>query len=513
MAVVKFGVSIKPMSPVQRYKLSSRTIVYLIRVFSYCSILTGIVIYCSESGNPLTIFHWVMMSIAFLVPHMFFIYSLTNDKNKIEYVNIGVDIFVIGMLVPLVNFNPVLTLVSMLAVYTNLIVNRGFSKVYIQLLFFFGAVLMMIFTGNYDPDYAIYPKTSILSISYLIIFLSILGLNIYRSINRLKIKNAELKDKIHENEVINRRLSIKQDELYNTSKRLVQQKKYLSTLNKQLLDQNQKVERQNKEIGSQRDYLKQTLMTLKKTQYKLVQSKKMASLGQLTAGIAHEINTPIGVSLSAASNLMDATQQLNRKLANNKLTREDLDEYLFDANESSKLLLSNLDRAASLVKSFKEVSIDQSIEELRSFELVSYLKEVKNSLSNVLNRRKVKVQIKAQDIIELKSYPGAFAQIFTNLIMNSIQHGFEDRKNGLIDIEIIRRKQAIEIHYQDNGRGIPHDKLNKIFEPFFTSKRGQGGSGLGMHIVYNLVTQKLGGSIKVSSEEGKGVNFRIDFVI
>jgi signal transduction histidine kinase len=480
--------------------------IYFIRVFSYITAIAGVLVYNFETGQELTIFHWVTLSIGFLAPHLFQIYSLSYErKQEIEYININADLFIIGMFSALVDFTPVVTLVAMLSAYANLIVNRGFAKIYFVGLFFLGAGAMGVFTGTYEINWTTPSNATIVSLIYLVFFISMLGLNIHRSIRGFKEKNNQLKLQIKENKLINRKLSQKQKDLSNLNTRLLKQRESLSQLNNQLVDQNSKVASQNKEMRSQRDYLKQTLVTLKKTQYKLVQSKKMASLGQLTAGIAHEINTPIGVSLSAASNLLDATRVLSKKLTSEDLSKEELDDYLYDARESTMLLLNNLDRAASLVRSFKEVSVDQSVEEKRSFELISYIEEIRNSLSNELNRKKVQVTIRAQDIIELKSYPGAFAQIFTNLIMNSIKHGFEGKKNGHIDIELVKKGQLIEMHYRDDGKGIPNDKINKIFEPFYTSKRGQGGSGLGMHIVYNLVVQKLGGSIKASSEEDKGV--------
>jgi len=273
---------------------------------------------------------------------------------------------------------------------------------------------------------------------------------------------------------------------------------------------NIQIQNQNIEIKSQRDHLQDTLEELKKVQQKLIESEKMASLGQLTAGVAHEINTPIGVGMVAASSLDEATASLEKKLFEKKLSKEDFEDYIQDAKESAHLLLSNLRRAAGLVKSFKEVSVDQSIEVKRKFDIIAYINDVINSLQNSIHRHNIEVNIYGDEKIEIESYAGVFAQIVTNLVINSIQHGFEDMNGGRIDISVKSIKSKIIIKYQDNGKGISEEIMEKIFDPFYTTKRGKGNTGLGLHIVYNLITQKLGGDINAENQPGKGATFNIE---
>ncbi len=280
--------------------------------------------------------------------------------------------------------------------------------------------------------------------------------------------------------------------------------------NQELEAKNIQIQNQNIEIKSQRDHLQDTLEELKKVQQKLIESEKMASLGQLTAGVAHEINTPIGVGMVAASSLDEATASLEKKLFEKKLSKEDFENYIQDARESAHLLLNNLRRAAGLVKSFKEVSVDQSTEVKRKFDLIAYINDVINSLKNSINRHNVEVNIYGDQKIEIESYAGVYAQIITNLVINSIQHGFEGMKRGRIDLAVKSVKSKIIIKYQDNGRGISEEIIEKIFDPFYTTKRGKGNTGLGLHIVYNLITQKLGGEINTENQQGKGATFNIE---
>ncbi|MDM8521357.1 ATP-binding protein [Anaerolineales bacterium HSG6] len=266
--------------------------------------------------------------------------------------------------------------------------------------------------------------------------------------------------------------------------------------------------RQYQLITEQRNQLVETLKDLQETQQQLIESEKMAALGGLVAGVAHEINTPVGTSITASSNLLGKTKKFVEIFKTNNMRRQDLQQYLQITYDTSQLILSNLYRTDELVKSFKRVSVDQISEHRSNFQLKSSLKDILVSLKPKLQEGPTKIDVKLEcdEIIELTSFPGALAQIITNLIVNSQTHGFQNQAQGQIKIVAKTDNDQLILTYQDNGKGISEDTLPKIFDPFFTSDK-QIGTGLGLHIVYNIVTQKLGGSIHCESELGKGVLF------
>lgn len=256
-----------------------------------------------------------------------------------------------------------------------------------------------------------------------------------------------------------------------------------------------------------------TLGILRESQNKLIEAQKMASLGGLVAGIAHEINTPIGIGVTAASLLDQKISEFQQLYNSAKMKRSDLEKFLDTVAQSGSIISSNLDRAADLVRGFKQVAVDQSSEEKRIFALAPYLEDVILSLRPKLKQLKHNTSILGDQTVEVESYPGAFSQIATNFIMNSIMHAYDDDDEGNMVFEIRLDGREVTVEYTDDGRGIPEENLAKIFEPFFTTKRGEGGSGLGMHIVYNLVTQKLGGSINCESTVGTGTKFTLKLPI
>ena len=266
-------------------------------------------------------------------------------------------------------------------------------------------------------------------------------------------------------------------------------------------------------VESRTAELQESLDRLKDTQGQLVQSEKMAALGGLVAGVAHEINTPVGIGVTAASHLNDKTKKFAEVYASGKLSRTDFENYISIANESSTMILSNMNRAADLIQSFKQVAVDQSSEQKRNFKVKEYLKEILTSLHPKFKNTKFKINVECPEDFRMDSYPGAFSQIITNFLMNSLKHGFHDLQEGIINICITPNDREVTVIYSDSGNGIAPENLQKIFDPFFTTKRGQGGSGLGMHIVYNLVTQTLGGTITCSSEIDKGAQFQLELPI
>lgn len=256
--------------------------------------------------------------------------------------------------------------------------------------------------------------------------------------------------------------------------------------------------------------LSDALENLKATQGQLIESEKMASLGSLVAGVAHEINTPVGNSITAASTLADRTTSFATDFNAGNLKKSALKAYLEVASEGSELILRNLERAAELIQSFKQVAVDRSSLDRRQFEVKDYIKEVLISLKPKLKMTGHTISIKGDNNIILDSYPGALSQVITNLVVNSLNHGYDGDEAGNLQFEIGIKGDRLVLKYSDDGGGIPSENLDKIFEPFFTTARDRGGSGLGLHIVYNLVTQTLQGKITCESAVGEGTKFVLD---
>ena len=247
-------------------------------------------------------------------------------------------------------------------------------------------------------------------------------------------------------------------------------------------------------------------------QNRLVQAEKMASLGRLVAGVAHEINTPLGIAVTLASLFSEKVGELETDLAAGRLRRKDMERYIAGTREGCELLLANLQRAADLVQSFKQVAADQASGERRRFELNGWLSDIVVSLGPVWRKAGHRIEIACPEPIEIDGHPGMISQVVTNLVTNSIVHGFEPGQRGLITITATPvGSDTVEITYTDNGKGIARDAQDKVFDPFFTTRRSSGSTGLGLHIIYNLVVGKLGGSIDLASEEGRGVRFVLRF--
>jgi signal transduction histidine kinase len=256
--------------------------------------------------------------------------------------------------------------------------------------------------------------------------------------------------------------------------------------------------------------LTNTLNTLRSTQTQLIENEKMASLGNLVAGVAHEVNTPLGISITANSHLHNTVEQLSKLYQENALTATQFKESMQTILEASRILTKNLSRAARLVSSFKQVAVNQSDEAIVSFSFCDTLNDILNSLKHSLKINQITFQISCHESLVFESYPGAITQVVTNLTMNSIAHAFEnDSTDKKITIEVEETDNNVTIIFEDNGQGIDEAIQNKVFDPFFTTKRGRGGSGLGLNIVHNIVIQQLQGSIELHSELGKGSKFII----
>ncbi|MFO7560017.1 MAG: hybrid sensor histidine kinase/response regulator [Desulfobacterales bacterium] len=256
--------------------------------------------------------------------------------------------------------------------------------------------------------------------------------------------------------------------------------------------------------------LQESLSRLQKMQDHLIQSEKMAALGGLVAGVAHEINTPVGIGVTAASFLSMETRKLAKLLPERLTDPGIVGKYVSIASEATAIIEINLKRAGDLINGFKQVGVDQSSRDHRQFKFREYLDMVILSLRPKLRQGRHEIAIDCPENLEILSYPGAFSQIITNFVINSLAHGFEGSQKGKIHISISHDNEKLLFQYRDNGKGMQKKDLKEIFKPFFTTKRNQGGTGLGLHIVYNLVTQVLKGTIQCSSSLGEGTVFTIE---
>jgi len=275
----------------------------------------------------------------------------------------------------------------------------------------------------------------------------------------------------------------------------------------------QLVSQRTTQLSQKNGTLQETLEQLKRTQSSLIESEKMAALGGLVAGVAHEINTPLSVAKTGLSYNRDEMIQLQRMIEDNKLTKDKLIVSITNQHQGYQLSLDNLERAIHLITTFKKVTVDQSCEEQREINLKQFFSEIILTLKPILNSHRIGLSLTGSDDIEIITYPGPLYQIVNNFINNSIKHAFEGRDNRKIAISVKQDKNQVIWVYKDNGLGIPENILPLIYQPFVTSKRHDGGSGLGMHIVYNLVTQLFKGSINCESTPEEGCVFSIKFPV
>ncbi|MGH6926526.1 MAG: sensor histidine kinase [Propylenella sp.] len=253
------------------------------------------------------------------------------------------------------------------------------------------------------------------------------------------------------------------------------------------------------------------LAELQQTQTDLIQAEKLASLGQLVAGVAHEINTPLGIALTTATLLGDESKRFVEAAEGGKLQRSVLKRFTDRMSEGTQLLFANLTRAADLVHSFKQVAADQASGERRQFLMDRWLHDLMVSLSPVLRKTKHEVAIECPPDVHLDTYPGALGQVLTNLLTNALTHAYKEGDAGHLEIRVSEPAgDTVRIVFSDDGRGIPDAHIGKVFDPFFTTGRSTGSTGLGLHIVYNLVTSRLQGHVSLYSKVGKGTRFTID---
>ena len=265
-------------------------------------------------------------------------------------------------------------------------------------------------------------------------------------------------------------------------------------------------------VGTIRDITerKEAEQAVAKAQQRLLEAEKMAALGGLVAGVAHEINTPVGVGVTAVSHLRDEVKAFETRYREGQMKRSDLENLLATSTTSTQIIEDNLHRASQLIRSFKEIAVDQTGDDVREIGVADYVERVLTSLHPSLKNRPIKVSSTVDpENLRVRLQPGGLSQVVTNLVMNSLTHAFDPEQAGEIGFEIKARGKGMTIVYYDTGKGMTKDVADRIFEPFFTTKRGQGGSGLGMNIIYNIVTQKYGGQIRCESKTGMGTRFVI----
>ncbi len=252
--------------------------------------------------------------------------------------------------------------------------------------------------------------------------------------------------------------------------------------------------------------LSKTITELRILQNQMIQQEKMAALGGMVAGISHEINTPIGNCITAASFLEDSVKDLEIKFNDRTLDTESMGNFIAQCKEVAQITLLSLRHASELVSSFKKVAVDQELDDMSLFDIGEYIANILVSLRPSFKKTKIAITTDLPENLVIESYPSAFIQIISNLVMNSLIHAYTPTSAGMIAIKVLKEDSFLTLDYSDDGLGMDTETARRIFDPFFTTTRGRGGVGLGMHIVYNIVTLKLNGKIFVKSEPGKGMN-------
>jgi len=268
--------------------------------------------------------------------------------------------------------------------------------------------------------------------------------------------------------------------------------------------------RGEQEMRQAKDAAEAALKNLRETQNSLIEAEKLAALGRLVAGVAHEVNNPVGISLTVASSLERKTAQFAAEVERGNLRRSSLNEFLETSRDAATQLVANLNRAAELVQSFKQVAADRNYSDKRVFDLADLTEQVVMSLKPGMRKQNLSLSVDCKPNLTMNSFPGPYGQVLTNLFFNTVAHAFPNGDAGNVDIRVQEAgDDHVEILFEDNGCGMTHEVKRRAFDPFFTTRRDQGGTGLGLHIVYNIVTNRLGGRISLNSEPGAGTRIHI----
>jgi signal transduction histidine kinase len=263
------------------------------------------------------------------------------------------------------------------------------------------------------------------------------------------------------------------------------------------------------ELRASKDRAEKALEDLREAQQNLIAAEKLAALGGLVAGVAHEVNNPIGISLTVASSFARRCDEFAKEVSSGPLRRSRLDEFLEGGRDAANQLVTNLQRAGELVQSFKQVAVDRSHADRRPFDLRESTDQIVASLRPVLKKSQITLSVDVPPGISMDSYPGSYGQVLTNLFLNSVVHAFPDGRGGSVLVEARQVREDVDIFVSDDGVGMSEEIQRRAFDPFFTTRRGEGGTGLGLHIIFNLVTQQLGGRLAFESRLGWGTRFRI----
>ena len=264
------------------------------------------------------------------------------------------------------------------------------------------------------------------------------------------------------------------------------------------------------EMRKAKDAAEATLQHLRETQNSLIEAEKLAALGRLVAGVAHEVNNPVGISLTVASSLERKATVFAEEVARGDLRRSSLNEFVETSRSAASQLVGNLNRAAELIQSFKQVAADRSYSDQRTFNLSDLTDQVVMSLRPGIRKQNLTLKVECEQGLMMNSYPGPYGQVLTNLFLNSVAHAFPDGGAGEVNIKVrASGENHVEVLYSDNGCGMTPDIRRRAFDPFFTTRREEGGTGLGLHIVYSIVTSRLGGQIHLESEPGTGTRVQM----
>lgn len=307
----------------------------------------------------------------------------------------------------------------------------------------------------------------------------------------------ESKKKAGELEIFNEQLETRIEDRTNE----------LKNINEILLKNISEKENLYKDLQIAHSNLENYIQNYEKMQEEIIKTERMAALGGMVAGLAHELSTPIGVGVTASTYMKESINELNSK--QNIEDRIKTAELIKSISDAYEILDSNLNKLVELVESVKQISVDGTVYVKRSIDLEYYLKQIIQTLRPLFKEGRHSIDLDIKGCKSWETYPGALTQIITNLVSNSIIHGFENREGGNIVLKAEDKEDFIVIEFRDDGIGINAENLNYIFEPFYTTKQNRGGTGLGLNIVYNLVVQKFNGDVKCISEIGKGTTFYI----
>jgi len=280
----------------------------------------------------------------------------------------------------------------------------------------------------------------------------------------------------------------------------------LDTLNSHL---EEKIQYRTQELQIKNNTLSHILEELRNTQNNLLESKKMAELGELVGSVTHEINTPLGTGITTSSYIESLTKDIKTLYSKEDMTQENFENYLKNIEESISMVLNSLNRVSKMIISFKHIAVDQAIEDKRVFYVKEYMEEILLTLRNKTKKYNHKITLDIHEDIHINSYPGYFYQIITNFINNSYLHGFEGIENGNITIRVTQDEKNIQLLYSDDGIGLDETTKNRLFEEYYTTKKGKGGTGLGLTIVQEIVLQKLKGNIEFESKKNEGLKYTI----